>query len=155
MAALDPAEARRAPRHRDAEAGDDRLGCGEVDLILVVNGDRDVIERGVILGASRRERDLDGAVDLLGRWGRPMAGDMPGLAVRPLGLIPERPLGEGGSLTLPGPPGLLQLVLEPLHLGAEFLDQAGLSLVLIEELIVSEGRNVHNGFFHDRRPQTL
>jgi len=81
VAALDPAEARRAPRHRDAEAGDDRLGCGEVDLILVVNGDRDVIERGVILGASRRERDLDGAVDQPesggggGRW----LGTCPGL----------------------------------------------------------------------------
>jgi hypothetical protein len=76
-----------------AEAGDQRLGLGQVDLILVVDGDRDVVERGVTLGAFRRQRDLDGAVDLSRRRCGAMAGRMPRLAPRPLGVGLRRPLG--------------------------------------------------------------
>jgi hypothetical protein len=47
VSALDPSEARRAACDRDAEAGDDRLGLGQVDLVLVMDGDRGVVQRGV------------------------------------------------------------------------------------------------------------
>ena len=144
---LDPPETRRAPRHRDAEAGDDRLGLGEVDLVLVVDGDRGVVERRVTLGALGRQRDLDGAIHLFGRRPRPMAGRVPELAPRSLGLGLGRPLGEGCGLALTGPLGLLQFGLEPLHLGAEFLDQSGLPPILIEEFVVGGGRGVHDEVF--------
>jgi hypothetical protein len=47
-------------------------------------------------------------------------------AARSLGVSLGRSLGEGGGLALTRPAGLLQLGLEPLDLGAQFLDQAGL-----------------------------
>ena len=101
---LDAAVAGRAAGHRDAEAGDDRLGLGQVDLVLVVDGDRGLAQRGMALRALRRQRDLDGAIDLLRRRGGPVAGRVPGLAPRSLGVGLGRPLGEGGGLPLARPP---------------------------------------------------
>jgi hypothetical protein len=103
VAALDPAVARGAARDRDAEASDDRLGLGQVDLVLIVDGDRGVVERGVALRALRRQRDLDGAIDLLRRRCGSMAGRVPGLAARSLGIGFGCPLGEGSGLTLARP----------------------------------------------------
>ena len=80
VAALDTAEAGGAASHRDAVPGDDRLGLGQVDLVLIVAGDRDVVERGVRLGALSRQGDLDGAIDLLGCRRGPMRGRGPGRA---------------------------------------------------------------------------
>ena len=101
VAALDPAEAGRAAGHRDAEAGDDRLGLGQVDLVLVVDGDRGVVQRGVALRAVGRQRDLDGAIDLLRRWGGSMAGRVPGLAPGRLGWGLGGPLEKGAACRLP------------------------------------------------------
>src|SRR5512132_4226028 len=108
------------------EAGDDRLGLGQVDLVLVVDGDRGLVQRGVALRTGRRERDLDGAVNLLRRRCGSMARGMSRFAARSLGVRLGRSLGEGGGLALTRPAGLLQLGLEPLDLGAQFLDQASL-----------------------------
>lgn len=117
VAPLDAAAAGRAGRDRDAEAGDDRSGLGQVDLILVMDRDRGFRQRGAALRALRRQRDLDGAIDLLRRRGGPMAGRMPSLAPRPFRMGLGRPLGEGGRLSLAHPPRLLQFGLEPFHLG--------------------------------------
>ena len=118
VAALDPSVAGRAACHRHAEAGDDRPGFGQVDLVLVVEDDRGLAQRGPAPRALRRHRHFDGAIGLLGRRSGPMAGRMPGLTSRPLGIGLGRPLGERGGLPLARPLGLLQLGLEPLHLGA-------------------------------------
>ena len=155
VAALDAAAAGRAASHRDAEAGDDRLGLGQVDLVLVVDGDRGVVQRGVTLRALRRQRDLDGAIDLLRRRGRSMAGRMPGLAPRPLGVGLGRPLGEGGGLPLARPAGLLQLGLEPFHLGAQLVDLAGLTPGQVEEFVVGGGLASMTGVLHDQTRRTL
>ena len=152
MAALDPAVAGRAAGHRDAEAGDDRLGLGQVDLVLVMDGDRGLVQRGVALRALRRQRDLDGAIDLLRRRGGSMAGRVPGLASRSLGVGLGRPLGEGGGLPLARPPGLLQLGLEPFHLGAQLVDLAGLTPGQIEEFVVGGWLAIHDGGFTRSRP---
>ena len=85
---------------------------------MVMDRDRNLAQRGVALRALRRQRDLDVAIDLLGRRYGPMAGRMPGLASWPLGVGLGRPLGKGGGLPFARPPGLLQLGLEPFHLGA-------------------------------------
>jgi hypothetical protein len=86
MAALDPREAGRAASHRDAEAGDDRLGLGQVDLVPVVDGDWGLVQRRAALRALRRQRDLDGAIDLFQRRGGSMAGWVHSLAPRSLGV---------------------------------------------------------------------
>ena len=154
MAALDPAVAGRAAGDRDPEAGDDGPGLGQVDLVLVVDGHRGLIERGVALGAVLRQRDLDGAIDLLGRRCGSMAGRVPGLASRSLGVGLGRPLGEGGGLPLARPPGLLQLGLEPLHLGAQLVDLPGLPPGQVEEFVVGGWPSaIHNGGFTGSRAQ--
>jgi hypothetical protein len=136
MAALDSAVAGRAAGHRDAEASDDWLGFGQVDLILVVDGDRCLIERGVTLRAVRRQRDLDGALDLL-RWrDRSMTRRMPRFAPRALGRRGGWPLGEGSGLSLARSSGLLQFGLEPFHLGAEVINLTGLPSGQIEEFLI-------------------
>ena len=150
VTALDAAEAGRAAGHRDAEAGDDRLGLGQVDLVLVVDGDRGLAERRVALRAVRRQRDLDGAIDLLRRRCGSMAGRMPGLAPRPLGVGLGRALGEGGGLPLARPPGLLQLGLEPFHLGAELVDLTGLTPGQVDEFLVGGRLAIHDGSFTRR-----
>ena len=66
VAALDSTKAGRAAGHRDAEPGDDRLGLWQIDLILVMDGDRGLTQWRVTHRAVRRERDVDGAIDLLG-----------------------------------------------------------------------------------------
>ena len=145
VAALDPAEAGRAAGHRDPEAGDDRPGLGQVDLVLVVDRRRCPLQGGVALGAVLRQWDLDGAIDLLGRrWGS-VAGRVPGLASRSPGGGLGRPLGEGSGLSLARPPGLLQLGLETLHLGAQLVDPAGLPPCQVEQFLVGGGRGAHNG----------
>ena len=135
VAALDAAEAGRAADDRDAEAGDDRLGLGQVDLVLVMDGDRGVIQRGVALRASGRQRDLDGAIDLFRWWSGPVTGRMTRRASRPLGVGLGRPLGEGCGLAFPRPPGLLQLGLEAVHLGAQLVDLPGLP-GQVEEFVI-------------------
>jgi hypothetical protein len=153
VAALDAAEAGRAAGHRDAEAGDDRLGLGQVDLVLVMDGDRGVVQRGAAFRAGGRQRDLDRAIDLLRRWGGSMAGRVPRLAARPLGLGLGRTFGEGGGLALPRPPGLLQLRLESLHLGAQLVDLAGLPPGQVEEFVVGGCLVIHDvGFTRSRAP---
>ena len=77
MAALDAAVAGWTACDWDAKAGDPRLGLRQVDLVLIMDDDRDIIERGVTLGACAGQRDLDGAIDVLRRWGEPMAGRVP------------------------------------------------------------------------------
>src|SRR5262249_51796606 len=104
MPALDATEAGRAAGHRHAETGDDRLGLGQVDLILIMESDRDVVERRATLRALGRQRDLHGAIDLLGRRRWPMTGRVTGLAAGSLGVLRGWPLGEGCGLTLAGPP---------------------------------------------------
>ncbi len=77
MAALDAAIAARAAGDRDPDAGDERLGLGQVDLVLVVDDHRGLIERGMALRAGLRQGDLNGAIDPL-RWrDRTMAGWVP------------------------------------------------------------------------------
>src|SRR5213080_3262043 len=98
--------------------------------------DRGLAEWRVALRTVRRQRDLDRAIDLIRRRYGSMAGRMPGLASRSLGAGLGRPLGEGGGLTLARPPGLLQLGLEPSHLGAQLLDLPGLPPDQVEKVIV-------------------
>ena len=156
VAALDAAVAGRAANHRDAEASDDRLGLGQVDLILVVDGDRGLVQRGVAPRTIRRERDLDGAIDLLGCRSGSMAGGMSRLAARSLGVGLGRPLGEGRGLPLARSSGLLQLGLESLDLGTEFVDQASLPPILIEEFVIGGGRAIHRrGFTRPRAANAM
>jgi hypothetical protein len=86
MTALNASKAGRAASHRDAKEGDDRLGLWQVDLVLIMNRDRGLAQMRATLRAARRERNVDGAIDLLVRRCGPMAGRMPGLASRSLGL---------------------------------------------------------------------
>ncbi len=100
---LDAGPARRTDGHGVAEAGDDRLGHGQVDLILVMDGRGGRAERRATPGAILRKRGLDGPVDLLGGRCGTMAGLVSGLAPRPLGGGLGQPPGEGCGLTLTRP----------------------------------------------------
>jgi len=136
VAALDAAVAGRAAGHRDAVPGDDGLGLGQIDLVLVVDGNRGVVERRAALRAVGRERDLDGAVDLLRRRRGAVAWGMSRFAAGSLGVRLGRPLGEGSGLALARPAGLFQLGLESFHLGAQLVNLAGLTPGQIEAFIV-------------------
>jgi len=153
VAALDAAVAGRTAGYRDAEAGDDRLGVGQVDLVLVMDADRGFVERGVALRALRRKRDLDGAIDLLRRRCGPMAGRVSRLTPRSCGVGRGRPPGEGGGLPLPRPPGVLQFRLEPFHLDAQFIELPGLTPGQVEEFVVGGCLAIHDGSFtRSRQP---
>lgn len=115
--------------------------------MLVVEDDLGVAQRGMASRALRRHRYFDGAIDLLGRRDGSMAGRMSALASRPLGIGLGCPLGEGGGLTLPGPLGLLQLGLEPFHLGAKLLDLAGLTPGQIDKFLVCGRFGIHDESF--------
>jgi hypothetical protein len=105
----------------------------------------------VALGAVRREQNFDRAIDLLRRWGDTMAGRMSRLAPRWLGVSFGRPFGKGSGLSFARPPGLLQLLLEALDFGAEFLNEAGLPPVLVEEFLVGVDRASHGRGFTQLR----
>lgn len=104
MTPLEPASAGWAAGDRDAEAGDDRLGLGQVDLVLVVEDDGGLAQRGMAPRALRRQRDLDGTIDLLRRRCGPMTGQVSGLAPRLLGIGLGGPFGKWGGLPLARPP---------------------------------------------------
>src|SRR4051812_253119 len=112
-----------------------------------MDGDRGVVQRGVALRALLRQRNLDGAIDLLRRRGRSMAGRMPGLAPRSFGVSFGRPLGEGSGLSLPRPSGLLQLGLQSFHLAAQLINLTGLAPGQIKEFLVSGRLAIHDGGF--------
>jgi len=65
-----------------------------------------------------------------------MSGCMPVMSPGSFRVGPWRPLGEGDSLSFPRPPGLLQVDLEPFHLGSQFVDLPGLTPDKLEEIIV-------------------
>src|SRR6476469_7979786 len=74
MPPLDACPACRADSHEDTEARDDRLGLGQIDLILVMDGYGGRAERRATPRAALGQGNLDGPIDLLkGRCG-PMAG---------------------------------------------------------------------------------
>ena len=118
MTALDPTKARRAAGHRYAEPGDDRLGLGQVNRILVMDRDRGLAEWRMARRAVRRHGAFHVSIDLIGWRCGSMAGRMPGLASWSLAVGLGKSLGKGCGLPLSRPAGLLQLQFEPFHLGA-------------------------------------
>ena len=83
-----------------------------------------------------------------------MAGRVPRLAPRSFGMGLGLPFGEGGGLSLARPPGLLQLGLQPFHLGTQLVDLAGLPPGQVEEFVVGGWLAIHGGCFTQPRRRT-